>query len=74
MIVAIGRVVRDILAEADAVDAVEDEQLGNRRGDELPPLLSTQHGRLGWLRDASSAWMLNVPSRRDRSRARDRLG
>jgi transposase len=43
---------RDILAEADAVDAVEDEQLGDRRGDELPPLLSTQHGRLGWLRDA----------------------
>lgn len=43
---------RDIFAEADAVDAVEDEQFGDKRGDELPPLLSTQHGRLGWLRDA----------------------
>jgi transposase len=43
---------RDILAEADAVDSAEDEQLGDRRGGELPPLLSTQHGRLGWLRDA----------------------
>ena len=43
---------RDILAEADAIDSAEDEQLGDRRGDELPPLLSTQHGRRGWLRDA----------------------
>ena len=43
---------RDILAEADAIDAIEDEQFGERRGDELPPLLSTQHGRRGWLRDA----------------------
>jgi hypothetical protein len=43
---------RDILAEADAIDAVEDEQFGEPRGDELPALLSTQHGRLGCLREA----------------------
>src|SRR3954471_21341440 len=47
-----GQLARDILAEADVIDSDEDEQLGDRRGDELPPLLSTQHGRLGWLRDA----------------------
>src|SRR5688572_173264 len=41
-----------ILAEADAVDRAEDERFGDRRGDELPPELSTAQGRRGWLRDA----------------------
>jgi transposase len=45
-------VAREILAEADAVDAVEDEQFGERRGDELPPELATAQGRRGWLREA----------------------
>ncbi len=43
---------RDILAEADAVDRAEDEQFGERRGDELPPELATSQGRRGWLREA----------------------
>ena len=42
----------EILAEADAVDAEEDEQFGDARGDELPPELSTAQGRRGWLREA----------------------
>jgi transposase len=45
-------IAREILAEADAVDAAEDEQFGEARGDELPPELATSQGRRGWLRDA----------------------
>ena len=43
---------REILAEADAVDAAEDERFGGRRGDELPSELATAQGRRGWLREA----------------------
>ena len=43
---------REILEEADAVDAAEDEQFGDARGDELPPELATSQGRRGWLREA----------------------
>jgi transposase len=43
---------KEILAEADVVDRAEDELFGDRRGDELPPELSTAQGRRGWLRDA----------------------
>src|SRR4051812_10650367 len=46
------QVAREILAEADAVDAEEDEQFGEARGDELPPELATAQGRRGWLREA----------------------
>src|SRR5919107_784826 len=46
------QIAREILAEADAVDAEEDERFGEERGDELPPELSTAQGRRGWLRDA----------------------
>jgi hypothetical protein len=45
-------IARQILAEADAVDAAEDEQFGERRGDELPSELATAQGRRGWLREA----------------------
>jgi hypothetical protein len=45
-------IAREILAEADGVDAAEDEQFGERRGDELPPDLATAQGRRGWLREA----------------------
>src|SRR5215208_1264977 len=38
------RIAREILAEADAVDRAEDERFGDRRGDELPPELSTAQG------------------------------
>ena len=43
---------REILEEASRVDADEDERFGDRRGDELPPELSTSQGRRGWLREA----------------------
>src|SRR3954466_9179636 len=46
------RLAREILEEADAVDAAEDEQFGEARGDELPPELATSQGRRGWLREA----------------------
>ena len=43
---------RTILEEAAEVDAAEDEQFGDRRGDELPEQLTTRHGRQAWLRQA----------------------
>ena len=43
---------REILEEAKAVDAAEDELYGEARGDELPPELGTEQGRRGWLREA----------------------
>jgi len=46
------RLAREILEDADAVDAAEDERFGEKRGDELPPELATSRGRRGWLREA----------------------
>src|SRR3954468_17043083 len=46
------QIAREILAEADAVDAEEDERFGHARGDELPAELRTAQGRRGWLREA----------------------
>src|SRR4051794_11851159 len=46
------QIAREILEEADAVDAEEDERFGDARGDELPPELQTTQGRRGWLREA----------------------
>src|SRR5215203_3475545 len=43
---------REILEEAQAVDAAEDELYGDARGDELPPEFQTAQGRRGWLREA----------------------
>jgi transposase len=43
---------KEILEEADQVDAEEDERFGERRGDELPPELATGEGRRAWLREA----------------------
>lgn len=39
------RIAADILADAAAVDAAEDEQFGDARGDELPPELADPTGR-----------------------------
>lgn len=39
------RLAGQILQDAAAVDAAEDEQFGDRRGDELPPGLSSPQGR-----------------------------
>jgi transposase len=46
------QIAREILEEAERVDAEEDERFGERRGDELPGELSTAQGRRGWLREA----------------------
>ena len=46
------QIAREILEQAAEIDAVEDEQFGERRGDELPPELATPEGRQRWLRDA----------------------
>jgi hypothetical protein len=43
---------REILEEAKAVDAAEDERYGEARGDELPAEFATAQGRRGWLREA----------------------
>lgn len=43
---------REILEQAAEIDALEDEQFGEARGDELPPALQTEQGRRGWLREA----------------------
>src|SRR4051794_24830979 len=43
---------REIVEEALAVDAAEDELYGEARGDELPPEFATEQGRRGWLREA----------------------
>src|SRR3954467_8226205 len=43
---------REILEEAKAVDAAEDELYGQARGDELPEEFATAQGRRGWLREA----------------------
>jgi transposase len=46
------QIAREILADARAVDAAEDELYGDARGDELPEQLTTRHGRRAWLREA----------------------
>src|SRR5687768_10948263 len=43
---------REIVEEARAVDAAEDELYGEARDDELPPEFATAQGRGGWLREA----------------------
>src|SRR4051795_2177056 len=46
------QIAREILEQAAEIDAVEDEQFGERRGDELPPALATREGRQRGVRDA----------------------
>jgi len=43
---------RTIIDEAITTDAAETAQHGERRGDELPDIVATTHGRQGWLRAA----------------------
>src|SRR5919201_5914662 len=43
---------REILEEAKATDAAEDERYADARGDELPEEFATAQGRRGWLREA----------------------
>jgi hypothetical protein len=44
------RIAREILEEAKATDAAEDELYGDKRGDELPEELATPEGRRAWLK------------------------
>jgi transposase len=46
------QIAREILEEAQAVDAAEDELYGDARGGELPEQLRTGQGRRAWLREA----------------------
>src|SRR5215204_3467721 len=46
------QIAREILADAKAVNAAEDEAYGKARGDELPPELTSSQGRRKWLREA----------------------
>jgi transposase len=46
------QIAREILADARAIDAAEDEAYGEARGDELPPELTSSQGRRKWLREA----------------------
>jgi transposase len=46
------RLAREVLADAAAIDAAEDERFGDQRGDELPEPLGTRQGRAKWLADA----------------------
>jgi Transposase domain (DUF772) len=42
----------ELLADAERIDAAEDERYGAARGDELPGQLASREGRRAWLRDA----------------------
>jgi len=57
---------REIVEQAIATDACEDELYGEARGDELPAELSTEQGRRGWLREAKKR--LEAERAADRSR------
>jgi hypothetical protein len=46
------QIAKEILEEAAAVDAAEDELYGDKRGDQLPEQLTTEHGRRAWFREA----------------------
>src|SRR4051812_7095485 len=46
------QIAQAIVEEAIATDAAETATHGERRGDELPEVLTTRQGREGWLRDA----------------------
>jgi transposase len=63
------QIAREILAEADHVDAEEDEQFGDARGDELPPEFATAQGRRGWLREAKQRLEAERAANRSRCRA-----
>jgi transposase len=54
------QIAREILEEAKAMDAAEDELYGDARGDELPPELASAQGRKKWLR----AWQRQLDDQR----------
>jgi transposase len=54
------QIAKEILEEAKAVDAAEDELYGEARGDELPPEVASAQGRKKWLR----AWQRQLDDQR----------
>ena len=50
------RLAREVIEDARAIDAEEDERFGDRRGDELPPELATSNGRQQWFK-AARRWL-----------------
>jgi transposase len=56
---------REILDEADGVDAAEDVRFGERRGDELPPELGSQQSRRERLRELKRALDVEREQRAD---------
>ena len=63
------RLAREILQDARAIDAAEDERFGDRRGDELPPELATSEGVRSGSKPRSAGWTVSAPSRPRRSSA-----
>jgi transposase len=61
---------REIIEEAKAIDAAEDELYGDRRGDELPEKLSTSQAVAGGCARPSGAWRPSATARRSRCRGR----
>jgi transposase len=59
----------EVLAEAERIDAAEDERYGAARGDELPGQLASRGGRRAGCARLRSAWSANEPPRQSRSRA-----
>ena len=69
------QIAREILDEAEAIDAEEDEGDGDARGDELPPRSRPRQGRRGWLREAQApSRSSGAPRRRVRCRVIARPG
>ncbi len=68
------QIAREILEEAAAVDAAEDELYGDKRGDRLPEQLTSEHGRRAWFRRPSAGSTSSAPRRPSRSRSRARSG
>jgi transposase len=66
-------IVKQILEEAEAVDAAEDELYGDARGDELPEHLRTKQGRLEAIRAAKAQLEREAAEQAaDQARARER--
>jgi transposase len=63
------QIAREILEEAKAVDAAEDELYGEARGDELPEQLRTGQGRRGGCARPSASSRSSASARRGRCRA-----
>ena len=47
--------IADLMAQADAADAADDEQFGDRHGDEIPDELARRESRLAKIREARAA-------------------